>query len=34
MDGKPFDKEKGSAYLKSLPKESDYYIYYRNADEN
>ncbi|MBR2101801.1 MAG: hypothetical protein IJ928_03515 [Prevotella sp.] len=34
MDGKPYDKAKGSAYLKSLPQETDYYVYFVNAEEN
>lgn len=33
MDGKPYDKQKGNAYLKALPKESDYYIYFRDLNE-
>ena len=32
MDGKPYNKQKGSEYLKSLPKESDYYIYFSDIE--
>ena len=34
MDGKPYNKEKGDAYLKALPKESDYYIYFQGIGED
>ena len=33
MDGKPMDKAKGAAYLKNLPKESDYYVYFQDIDQ-
>lgn len=33
MDGKPYNKEKGSEYLKALPKESDFYIYFKDMEE-
>ena len=33
LDGKPWGKEKGRAYLSSLPPANDPYIYWRNTEE-
>ena len=33
LDGKPWGKEKGRAYLSSLPPATDPYIYWRNTEE-